>query len=64
METAQILFATLTGVFAGVIFGLVDAPIPAPPELAGIMGILGIYLGYRTVEYFDLVGDVASIVPF
>jgi XapX domain-containing protein len=64
MQTAQILFATLTGAFAGVVFGLVDAPIPAPPELAGVMGIVGIYVGYKAIEYLDLVGDVANVLPF
>lgn len=64
MNYAEILFAMTTGVIAGAVFALVDAPIPAPPALAGVMGIFGIYLGYKVVEYLDLIGLVANAMPF
>jgi len=41
----EILAALATGVLVGVIFSLFKLPLPAPPVLSGIVGILGIYLG-------------------
>ena len=41
----EILTALATGVLVGVIFSLFKLPLPAPPVLSGIVGILGIYLG-------------------
>jgi XapX domain-containing protein len=63
MNPTDVLFATATGLVAGAVFALVDAPIPAPPAFAGVMGIVGVYLGYRIVEYVDLVGTVADALP-
>ncbi|AGK56076.1 hypothetical protein B1NLA3E_21690 [Bacillus sp. 1NLA3E] len=37
----------VTGFFVGFIFALFKLPIPAPPALAGITGIVGIYLGFQ-----------------
>ena len=34
-----------TGVIVGVIFSALKLPLPAPPVLAGILGIVGIFLG-------------------
>ena len=50
---AVALLALVTGFIAGAVFAFVGVPIPAPPELAGLLGIVGIYLGFKTVEYFD-----------
>ncbi|MXR51977.1 XapX domain-containing protein [Halovenus sp. WSH3] len=55
---SQVALALLTGLFAGALFGLVQTPIPAPPNLPGILGIVGIFLGYRAVEYLDIQIDV------
>ena len=41
----EILLALLAGFIVGVIFTAVKLPLPAPPVLAGIAGIVGIYLG-------------------
>ena len=53
--------ALLTGFLAGATFAFVGVPIPAPPELAGLLGIVGIYLGFKTVEFLgvgvDLLGS-------
>ncbi|PSQ33382.1 XapX domain-containing protein [Halobacteriales archaeon QS_9_70_65] len=48
------LLALLTGFLAGAVFAFVGVPIPAPPRLAGLLGIVGIYLGFRTVEYLGV----------
>jgi XapX domain-containing protein len=54
------VLALLTGVAAGAAFAFVRVPIPAPPELPGILGIVGIYLGYKLVQWagvgVDLLG--------
>ncbi|MDQ2051366.1 DUF1427 family protein, partial [Natronolimnohabitans sp. A-GB9] len=41
MNYELILLGLLTGAATGAFFGLFDVPIPAPPELPGLMGIVG-----------------------
>lgn len=41
----QVLLALLAGFLVGVIFSAIKLPLPAPPVLAGVMGIVGIFLG-------------------
>ena len=43
----DIILSTLTGTICGFIFAKLHLPIPAPGVFAGIMGILGIFLGYK-----------------
>ncbi|MFC7214177.1 XapX domain-containing protein [Saliphagus sp. GCM10025334] len=50
MTVKLIALGLLTGFLTGAFFALVDVPIPAPPELPGLLGIVGIYLGYKFVE--------------
>ena len=40
-----ILLSLLTGFIVGVLFTALKLPLPAPNALAGVMGIVGIYLG-------------------
>lgn len=63
MSYAEVILATFTGFVAGAVFALVDVPIPAPPALAGVMGIVGIYLGYKIIEHFELIGAIANALP-
>lgn len=42
----EVLFAFLVGAVLGFIFIKLKLPIPAPPVLAGIMGIVGIWVGF------------------
>lgn len=44
-----LLLSILSGFIVGVVFALFKLPIPAPPALSGILGIVGIYLGYKFV---------------
>ena len=46
-----VLYALLTGLVVGSAFAYLDLPIPAPPNLAGVMGIVGIYLGFKIIQY-------------
>lgn len=56
------LLALVTGLIAGAVFALLNVPIPAPPELAGIMGIVGIFLGYKLILYFDVGVDLLELL--
>ncbi len=47
----EVIMATLVGGLVGLVFGLVDLPIPAPPALSGVMGIVGIFRGYKVANY-------------
>ena len=51
MSTQLTVLALLTGLVTGALFRFLNVPIPAPPELPGIMGLVGIYLGYKLVEH-------------
>lgn len=48
----ELTLSLLTGFGVGVLFSLLRLPIPAPPALAGILGIVGIYLGYMVVTFY------------
>ncbi|SIR97138.1 XapX domain-containing protein [Natronorubrum thiooxidans] len=64
MNLELILLGLLTGTLTGAFFALFDVPIPAPPELPGLMGIVGIYLGYKLVQATDLSIDVLDSLGF
>jgi XapX domain-containing protein len=59
---AQVLLALLTGVVAGAVFAALEVPIPAPPNVAGVMGIVGIYLGFKGVEALGYSVDLLDIL--
>lgn len=40
------MFSFFTGFITGFVFSLLKLPIPAPQNLAGVMGIVGIFVGY------------------
>lgn len=42
---SEILLALGTGALVGIIFSVLKLPLPAPPVISGIAGIVGIYLG-------------------
>lgn len=46
----EVIVPLLTGIFVGAVFAKLKLPIPAPPTLAGVMGIVGIFLGYILVN--------------
>ncbi|MFB6270725.1 MAG: XapX domain-containing protein [Halobacterium sp.] len=64
MNLAFVAAATLTGLVVGAVFASLRIPIPAPPNLAGVMGIVGIWLGYRLVRYFDVGFDLLDALGF
>ena len=40
-----LLLALLAGFLVGILFSAIKLPLPAPPVLSGVVGIVGIYLG-------------------
>ncbi|WP_227354023.1 XapX domain-containing protein [Haladaptatus salinisoli] len=60
MNLALTAFALLTGLLTGAFFKFLGVPIPAPPELPGVMGIVGIYLGYKVVDAMGWSVDLLS----
>lgn len=46
----DIIYTTLTGIAVGGIFSVLKLPIPAPPVFAGLMGIVGLWIGYGLVQ--------------
>ncbi|EMA67454.1 hypothetical protein C461_06999 [Halorubrum aidingense JCM 13560] len=54
--------ATVVGVTVGALFAYLRVPIPAPPELPGVMAIVGIYLGFKLVGYTDVGFDLLDAI--
>ena len=44
-------FDNLAGGAVGLLFAFLKLPIPAPPVLSGIMGIVGVYLGAQAYHW-------------
>lgn len=47
----EVLLALLAGLLVGVIFRLVKLPVPVPNALAGIMGIIGMFIASVAFDY-------------
>jgi XapX domain-containing protein len=62
MDTALAVLALTTGLIAGGIFRFLHVPIPAPPTLPGLLGIVGLFLGYQLVEYLGVGVDVLALL--
>jgi XapX domain-containing protein len=45
----DIILTTLVGAVVGGIFSAFKLPIPAPPVFAGLMGIVGLWIGYALI---------------
>jgi XapX domain-containing protein len=46
LNLKEILMSTASGFVVGILFARVKLPVPAPPTLSGVMGIVGMFLGY------------------
>ena len=42
-----VLLALLSGLLVGVLFSLLKLPVPVPPTLAGVMGVVGMFIGLK-----------------
>lgn len=49
-----VLLSLLTGAAVGVVFSLLNLPIPAPTALPGIAGVTGVWVGYEIVRVLRL----------
>ena len=58
MVTKLVVLSLFTGLLTGALFRYLEIPIPAPPELPGLVGIVGIYLGYKVVDWLGWGFDV------
>lgn len=45
----EIFLTTLVGIVVGGVFSAFKLPIPAPPEFAALMGIVGLWIGFAIV---------------
>ncbi|MGG2973432.1 XapX domain-containing protein [Geobacillus stearothermophilus] len=50
----EVVLSLVTGIVVGFLFTLFRLPIPAPSALAGIAGIVGVYLGMRLFQWLTL----------
>ncbi|TYT63044.1 XapX domain-containing protein [Natrialba swarupiae] len=62
MSTQITILALLTGLLTGALFRFLNIPIPAPPELPGVMGIIGIYVGYKIIDHFEVGVDFLELL--
>ncbi|MCM3668427.1 DUF1427 family protein [Mesobacillus maritimus] len=49
----DVIMALLAGVFVGILFKMLRLPLPAPPILAGVIGIVGVYVGGLAGEWLQ-----------
>ncbi len=52
----EVILALLSGLIVGVIFTAIKLPIPAPPVMSGVVGIIGVYLG--SVVYTNFISNL------
>ena len=48
----EIFLTTLTGAGVGAVFVVFKLPVPAPSVFAGVMGIVGLWIGFGIVQRF------------
>ena len=49
MDCIELVKALIVGLVVGIVFAVMKLPTPAPPAFAGIVGILGMFLGYLLI---------------
>ena len=47
----NVLSSLIVGICVGIFFSIWNLPIPAPSNLAGILGIVGIFLGMLIINF-------------
>lgn len=46
------ILSIITGIITGGVFSAINLPIPAPNRIEGILGIIGVYLGFIIINHF------------
>ncbi|GAA5416933.1 hypothetical protein Pryu01_01972 [Paraliobacillus ryukyuensis] len=41
----ELILALVAGISVGIVFKFLKLPLPAPPVLAGVLGVAGVYFG-------------------
>lgn len=49
---SEIIKTFCAGLAIGALFMALRLPIPAPPSISGVMGIVGIFIGFSVVKKF------------
>lgn len=49
----ELLLSVLAGILIGVVFKFLRLPLPAPPVLAGVLGIFGVFIGGVVFDYIS-----------
>lgn len=49
MNIQEYLLPLITGGVVGAVFSLAGTTVPAPPNIPGVLGVVGITLGYMVV---------------
>ncbi len=47
----ELFLALIAGIICGLVFKFLKLPSPSPPVFAGIMGIIGIFLGGKLFDF-------------
>lgn len=47
----EVFLALIAGLITGAVFTVIKLPIPAPPVLSGVVGIVGVFLGAQLMNY-------------
>lgn len=55
----QLIMSLVAGIILGAVFTLMKLPLPAPPVLSGIIGIVGIYLGGIIITF--IIGKLGGL---
>jgi XapX domain-containing protein len=61
MDIPLFLLSLFAGTLLGVAFSISGLPIPAPPNLAGVTGIIGVYVGFKLVQNLDLIQKLIGL---
>lgn len=48
----DMILSLFTGAICGAVFAIFKLPVPAPTVIPGLLGILGIFLGYRIISFY------------
>ncbi|KMK78226.1 XapX domain-containing protein [Alkalihalobacillus pseudalcaliphilus] len=48
----EIVLALIAGLVVGLLFAFIKLPIPSPPTISGVMGVVGIFSGYQIYVHF------------
>ena len=44
------ILSLITGIACGAVFAVFKLPVPAPPVISGLIGIFGLWAGYKLVN--------------